>query len=48
MNNRFFRALWSILLAILIITGIVLCCRFDYYVWRLQHPTAPTWTYFFK
>jgi hypothetical protein len=20
----------------------------DFYVWRLQHPQAPTWTYFFS
>lgn len=26
--------------------GIYGFCRFDYYVWRLKHPDAPTWTYF--
>jgi hypothetical protein len=22
--------------------------RFQFYVWRIQHPQAPTWTFFFS
>jgi hypothetical protein len=35
-----------IILAIVVL--IVACVGFDFYVWRLQHPQAPTWTFFFK
>lgn len=27
---------------------IVCACKFNFHVWRLQHPDAPTWTYFFQ
>jgi predicted ferric reductase len=38
----------KIFLVIAIIVVIILAYKFDYSVWRLQHPTAPGWTYIFS
>lgn len=32
-----------------ILIGVMLALSwFDWYVWRVSHPGAPTWTYFFS
>jgi len=38
-------AMLGIPVAALILYGLF---SFDYYVWALQHPSAPWWTYLFK
>ena len=44
----FFKMLVTLGIIALVAIGIWQLIRFDYYVWRLKHPTAPTWTYFIK
>lgn len=40
---------YSALLCFLAIAGvIVLCYWLHWHVWRLLHPTAPVWTFFFS
>lgn len=36
----------NVLLVLLVLVLVVGLCLFHYKVWRLKHPTAPTWTYF--
>lgn len=33
----------GIVVAVALMLGLI---RFEFYVWRLQHPQAPTWTFF--
>ena len=37
-----------ILITIVVVAVIIGAIWFDYYVWRLQHPTAPGWTFLFS
>jgi hypothetical protein len=38
----------NILIALIVIALIGCAARFDFYIWRLQHPQAPAWTWIFK
>ena len=37
---------FNVFIIVLILIAIILAYRFNFYVWRLKHPSAPTWTYF--
>lgn len=34
-------------ITLLVLCGIGGCARLDFWLWRKEHPAAPTWTYFF-
>lgn len=42
------RLFGQILLVVLFIALLAVLGWFDHWTWRLQHPTGPGWTYFFK
>ena len=44
MKKTFIHILVGIVMALLVWFAV---CG-DYYIWRLQHPQAPTWTFFFS
>jgi len=37
-----------IAILLIVIVGLPVLLWFDFYVWRLKHPQAPTWTFFIK
>lgn len=37
-----------IFITLAVVIGVAALVRFDYYVWRLKHPSAPFWTYIVK
>lgn len=38
---------FNVFIIVLILSAIIyVAYRFNFYVWRLKHPSAPTWTYF--
>jgi hypothetical protein len=36
-----------IAMMLLVVSAVCGLVAFDFYVWRLKHPDAPMWTYFF-
>ena len=32
----------------LVLTGIATCFAIDFHLWKLAHPDAPKWVYFFQ